>query len=277
MIISHKHKFIILAPWKTASSTMFVRFAEFNESPYDNFYHFNSILKRVVHRHITLADFLALPEAHLGYRIAAFVRNPYDRVYSGFMELQRALDAQPRMTYPQEWVRELVMRQLAENFEQLCQASFDFNRWVASLRAEQILQIGRNSSFPLHPACYWTHVSDKLYVDFLGRLEHFETDFESLTVSLGLSNLPMINGNVSDAPNDTNNGSPYRYLGFMSPNTIAKINELFDDDFRLLGYEKIIKETAVPQLSQTRLSDASVNSLSKFLRTLANGCRTSRF
>jgi hypothetical protein len=242
MIISHKHKFIILAPWKTGSSTIFVRLAEFNETPYDNFYHFNPILKRVVHRHITLADFLSLPEAHLGYRIASFVRNPYDRVYSGFLELQRALNVQPRMTFPEEWIRELVMRQLSENFEQLCQASFDFNLWVASLRVEQILQIGRNSSFPLYPACYWTHASGKQYVDFLGRMETFESDFESFTLSVGLSNLPIINGNVSDAPKDTNNETPYSYLGFMSPDTIAKINELFDDDFRLLGYEKIFKK-----------------------------------
>ncbi len=66
MIISHRKRFIILAPWKTASSTIRARLGGYCESPYSTFYHFNPILKRVVHQHLTYADFAALPESAPG-------------------------------------------------------------------------------------------------------------------------------------------------------------------------------------------------------------------
>ena len=89
MIVSHAKQFVLMAPWKTASSTSHATLGHYNESPYDRGFHWNPTLGRVVHQHLTLADLLALPEGQLGYKIGAFVRNPYDRAYSGFMQLQR--------------------------------------------------------------------------------------------------------------------------------------------------------------------------------------------
>ena len=39
----------------------------------------------------------------LGYRIAAFVRNPYDRVYSEFMQILREVHKQPPSEFPSPW------------------------------------------------------------------------------------------------------------------------------------------------------------------------------
>ena len=158
MIISHQKRFVILAPWKTASGTLRARLGGYCESPYDVFYYFNATLKRVVHQHVIYADFAALPESRLGYRTAAFVRNPYDRVYSGFRQLQRDVRAQPEADYPTPDVRGLVMAQLAENFSQLCRAGFEFERWLELIDDHQVLEVGRNSSFPLHPAHYWRRI-----------------------------------------------------------------------------------------------------------------------
>jgi len=97
MIISHNKKFVMLEPWKTASQTMRARLHEHSEceSRYPGFFYFNPYLNRVVHQHITRAEFDCLPEAKLGYLTAAFVRNPYDRVNSGFRQLQKDIQEQP--------------------------------------------------------------------------------------------------------------------------------------------------------------------------------------
>lgn len=78
---------------------MVVRLEEYNDSPYDRFFYFNSYLNRIVHQHIICADFACLPESKLGYFTASFVRNPYDRVYSGFRQLQKDLREQPHAIY----------------------------------------------------------------------------------------------------------------------------------------------------------------------------------
>src|SRR5579871_6410130 len=115
VLISHKKKFILFAPWKTASQTLRLRLGKYDESPYSPFFNFNPTLNRVVHGHLTCSDFLALPEAKLKYFKATFVRNPYDRVYSGFIQLQRDIREQRQATFQFPWVRDLVMSQLDEN------------------------------------------------------------------------------------------------------------------------------------------------------------------
>jgi hypothetical protein len=179
LIISHDKKFVLFAPWKTASSTVLLRLGSWDQSGLNKFYHFEPRLNRVVHQHMTCADFLALPEARLPYTRGAFVRNPYDRAYSGFLQVQRDYLDHPTVQFEDEWVRRLVLQQLVDNFTQVCAAGFDFNEWVLSLREEQVFEIGRNSSLPLHPAHYWTHVAGAKYVDFIGRTEGFERDLDA--------------------------------------------------------------------------------------------------
>src|SRR5258708_900801 len=177
MIISHQQRFVMLVSWKAASSTLHLRLARFNESRYPRFYYFNPFLNRVVHQHLTCAEFDALPEAKAGYRRAAFVRNPYDRFMSAFRQVRRDVALQSRATFPEPWIKELVMRQLDENRAQLARANYEFNAWVGLITEDQIFAVGRNSSFPLHPAHYWTHLAGTQYVHFIGRVEDFEADF----------------------------------------------------------------------------------------------------
>lgn len=242
MIISHRKSFVIFSPWKTASSTINVRLLAYNECPYSGFYDFNPHLNRVVHQHLTCAEFAALPESRLGYFGASFVRNPYDRVYSGFQQLQKDLLMQPKATYPQDWIRDLVMGQLIKNFEQLCKAQFDFDRWFALVDDHQVFEVGQNTSFPLHPAHYWTHVAGRQTVEFIGRVENFETDFDALCGRLNLDGVGRTNANVDhdhDPGADAAPPSGYRYPGRMSRRSIDKINRLFDADFALFGYDRI--------------------------------------
>jgi hypothetical protein len=240
MIICHKKQFVVLAPWKTASQTIRHRLSSHNESEYSPFFYFNKYLNRVVHQHITRADFACFPEASLNYYIAAFVRNPYDRVYSGFRQLQRDIKRQPHNAYPETWIRELVMKQLAENLAQLSRANFQFDAWFALVGEEQINESGRNSNFPLHPVHYWTHIADRHAVNFIGKVENFEKDFERLLSTLKIHEVNYGNHNVSDVQErGPHNPFGYRYVHLMNTESIKKINKLFAKDFELFGYEQV--------------------------------------
>jgi hypothetical protein len=239
MIISSKHRFVMLAPWKTASQTLHVRLDPYNDSPYSRFFYYNPFLQRVVHQHITYADYLALPESKNGYFTAAFVRNPYDRVYSGFVQLQRDMLDQPKALFPQPWIKALALRQIAENFEQLVAAEFDFNKWFGLVEEHQILEAGRNSNFPLHPAHYWTGINQQRDVDFVGKVETFEDDFLAFCRRVEIGPGDRLNANVSSGIADLESSQNSRYAKMMSRNTVSKINDLFSADFELFGYEKI--------------------------------------
>jgi hypothetical protein len=236
MIISHREKFIVLSPWKTASQTTQARLAAFQESPYDAFYHFNPFLNRVVHQHLTCSEFRGLPESRLGYRMASFVRNPYDRAYSGFLQVQRDAEHQPLRDYPAAWIKNLVVRQVEENRRQLARAQYDFDAWIALLTEDQVRNIGRNSSLPLHPACYWTHVGGEPGVDFVGRVERFEEDFRRLVAWLGIDPGRIGAGTSNESGLSSDGPYGYRHAARMSRRSIATINALFADDFDLFGY-----------------------------------------
>lgn len=238
MVISHVKKFVVLAPWKTASSTLRARLAQYDESCYNPFYDYNVHLQRVVHQHLTCADFAALPESRLSYFLATFVRNPYDRVYSGFLQIQRDMVEQPSAVFPMPFVRELVMSQLDANRAQLAAAGFEFDQWIQLLKDFQIYEAGHNSSLPLHPANYWTHLAGKQVANFIGKVESFEADFSTLCSILGIDEPEKINHNVSNSTSERSGDRPgYRYLHLMNRSSIEKINRLFRDDFELFGYE----------------------------------------
>jgi len=240
MIVSHSKRFVMFLPWKTASGTLAARLAPYDEGPYNTHFRFNARLNRVIHRHVTCADFLGLPEAGLGYFRASFVRNPYDRMYSGFRQIQADLRAAPHVAIEQAWVKALVHQQLMENHQLLQSANHDFDQWVALIQEHQVLQQGRNSNLPLHPACYWTHVADHQFVDFIGRVERFEEDLGIFADLVDVVPLRVASVNVAErAERSGVSAEGYRYVARMNDASIRKINHLFAADFERLGYRKI--------------------------------------
>jgi hypothetical protein len=236
VLISRSKRFVLFAPWKTASQTIRLRLGKYDQSSYPPFFYFNTTLNRVVHQHLTCSDFLALPESKLDYFKASFVRNPYDRVYSGFLQLQRDIEDHRRSSFSPEWIRKLVKTQLDENLAQLAEASFNFDAWWASVPEHLVFEAGRNTSFPLHPANYWTHVDKVPYVSFVGKVEQFEQDFAALCQRLDIQDAGEGNANFSAAASGSTPGSP-RYASRMNRASLSKINTLFQDDFDLFGYD----------------------------------------
>jgi len=215
-----------------------MRLAQWQQSPYSDFYYYNPWLGRVVHRHLTRAHFELLPEARRGHMLVAPVRNPYDRVYSAFLQIQRDQQQQPGEHYPQPWIRSHVIAQLAESAAALRTADYDVNRWIEGLREEQVLEAGRNTSLPLHPNHYWTHRNGALAVDRLLFVEDFEVGFDNFAAALGLQIKQKGTANASPKMHAAPIGR-YRYAGRLSPRSIARINELFARDFELFDYERL--------------------------------------
>ena len=208
-------------PWKTASQTVAYRLAEYDDSPYSKSYYFNSHLNRVVHQHLTCGEFACLPESKLGYFSASFVRNPYDRVYSGFRQIQKAL--KNHRSCPEPWIRNLVMKQFAEIEKQLIASQYMFDDWLELISDEQIYVVGRNTSLPIHPSYYWTHIAGQKAVDFIGYVENFEADFQALSLHIDVPSFKLVNANVVDLTgNATSNPFGYRYINRMNTRSIQK-------------------------------------------------------
>jgi hypothetical protein len=77
----------------------------------------------------------------------------------------------------------------------------------------------------------------KQVVDFIGKVENFEDDFEALCARLDVPKPEAVNVNVyNDKIPDSLEGRP-RYVDRMNRRSIDKVNELFARDFELFGYD----------------------------------------
>ena len=180
-----------------------------------------------------------LPEAAMGYKIAVFIRNPYDRVYSGFQQIIRDFINQPKMHFTQPWIHELINQQLADNFLEVCTSEYNVNLWFLRLPVYKIFEIGRDSSLYLHPNYYWTHKLGKQSVDFVGRVENFEEDFKILCEKYGFEPSSNESVNQSTEFNNKQNEFGYRYIKYLDPKVILRINEIFKADFDYFSYKVI--------------------------------------
>ena len=72
----------------------------------------------------------------------------------------------------------------------------------------------------------------------MGRVERYEEDFQRLIQWLGIETerITAATHNVSGLRGDASHA--YRHIHRMHARSIATINQLFTDDFELLGYEK---------------------------------------
>lgn len=158
----------------------------------------------------------------------------------------------PRIHYPQPWVRELVMEQVASIYASISRAGFDVDRWFQQLPAHAILDAGHSICLCLHPVTYWTHRGHQPVADFIGRVENFEADFDRMTRRYGITGMPHRDANRSDPQLARPDRHNYLYAQGLAPRTIAKINELFSADFELLGYPKIVPPPSGAAVTLTR-------------------------
>lgn len=239
MLLIPASRLALLFPWKTASQTLQARLGHLGRQPYPKLPAFNPRLRRVVHQHLTLADWEALPESREGYRVAVFVRNPYDRVVSGFRQLLRDVQVLPRLRHPSPMVRELIAEQVGRIYAGLSRAAFDVDRWFQQLPTHDLLEAGQNVALPLYPCTYWTHGEAGQKAEFIGRVETFEVDFQRMRERYALPPTSAENANRSDDLPARPDANGYLYAHRLRPRTIARINEVFAEDFEQLGYARL--------------------------------------
>lgn len=75
----------------------------------------------------------------------------------------------------------------------------------------------------------YSHIHDKMVIDFVGKVESFEKDMRCILEKIGIEYRSMHINKKGDG----------NYLKYYTPKTIAHVNEIYDKDFELFGYVKI--------------------------------------
>jgi hypothetical protein len=212
MVISHRHRYLYFVVPKCASSTV-------RESLRDLTDEGHPVTDSP--QHVPLRRFLASEHAALLGRYFAFtfVRNPYDRLYSGFLQDLKAASAYPKWMPVKKPIFDLI--------------GADFNRYMRDyVQSADLAADWEWICFcPMHEFVYLDGVCR---LDWIGRAEDVEGGLTELSRRLGVSIPKSADVNVT---------SEYRgrlkHLGMYERATVELVNDRYRDDFRLFGYEPL--------------------------------------
>jgi hypothetical protein len=223
MIVSDVKKFIIFQPWKCASTTLYIRLKKYDSEHYPQDIYYNEVLKKYSHKHIRLSDFIQLPEASLDYTKICYVRNPYDRIYAGYLQLLKE------------------MKQ-GNDIPMINHIKEGFNTYLKYYTLPVYESTDEFWGGKLHE---YTHFENKKYVDCIGYVERFEKDFKQIFNKLGINDTETISGNIKNKPKTMCNPHNmkrcnYKYIDKYTQEDIEIVNYIFKDDFEIFNY-KIIK------------------------------------
>ena len=219
MIISDTKKFIVFQPWKCASSTLYLRLEQYDSKRYPQDIYYNEILKKDSHKHILLEDFFKLPESSLDYSRICFVRNPYDRMYAGY--LQRKLEIATRSEYTSDSL--YIMS--------------GFSSYLSDYILPTYEKTGKVWGGFLHEYVYF---KNQKKIDFVGYVERFENDFKKIFNQCGVAYDPRMD-NVKNKPKppcnpDSMEISDYKYFEKYTSDELEIVNSVFAKDFELFDY-----------------------------------------
>ncbi|RVE81806.1 sulfotransferase family 2 domain-containing protein [Sinorhizobium meliloti] len=209
MGISLQKQFIYFVVPKTGSATLRKALSQYIDikRPTEHF-----------SEHVPIKRFLASSHADLtrDFFKFSFVRNPYDRLYSGFR--QDVLAAYKLKHWEES--KKPIFDRIGE----------DFNRYVIEYVTRADI---RNDPFwicfcPMHE---FTHLNGRLFVDFVGKTETLWDDIRKLEKILKLECAETEDLNVRNPSR-----SELKYIEHYSPEVIEIVNGLYSDDFRYFGY-----------------------------------------
>ncbi len=247
MIVSDRYKLIVTLPQKCATGTLQLRLSEARDlEPYaQGGTRYCRELGRIVSKHIKIQDILKLDDFKRRRKFSrvCFVRNPYDRVYSWFewfsFTYKRRVESgkldfakhQLASNKDTDGVHHAFVRNSEWMRQALEKCEGDFN---------EFLKVNQNR-YSL--ASSYTHYKGKIWVNFLGRVETFERDFnqfcELYKLDVNLFDNDDKSSNASELPQripQTKEG--HKYLSRYSEESIKIVNDIMKDDFELLGYKK---------------------------------------
>jgi hypothetical protein len=214
-------------PWKCGSTTCEKRFAKLNQSPYPTGCYYSEILNKNTNKHIILSDFQKLPEFNLDYYKISWARNPYDRLYSGFLQRQ---------------LRVMIQKDQLNADD----ASYVQKGWDCWLEQYISQFLGTDKIFGGYGFQY-THLSDQQYVDFIGRVETMNSDTKKICKHFGLNVNLNQTANVKTKFEEVDpfdmKISDYKYIDKYTDEQIKIVNQVYAKDFELLKYDKFYNQT----------------------------------
>lgn len=217
MVISHRHEFLYFVIPKTGSATLRKSLEPYVDIgwPVSNY-----------KQHETIREFLdsELSALFRKYKKFTFVRNPYDRLYSGYLQDRFASQNYPRWAK----AKQPIFDKLGDDFPTY------FNEYV--LHADIVsnwewICFCPMSEFALGP-------DGELAMEFVGRSENLAEDVGKLASFIGLPIVKAADENVRSGLCD----AKPKYLAHFDRRTVAAINETYQQDFNLFGYEMLDPE-----------------------------------
>lgn len=222
MIISHAKKFIFFHIGKTGGTTVERRLADYHDDA-PGFLSFDPD-SYGIHSHVGLSYFCESAKRYellRNYYTFCFVRNPYDFLYSVFCQ----------------WVKTGLLS--AGNFSEWV-TELDFVNAFNTLSLPHVDARAKLRDGYMH---LYTHKGDTCLMNFIGKVEFFEHDFEIVCDALGLTYDVRIHENILTPPRrfspqqiSVTSKTCYKYLHKYNQKAAALVNCFFEKDFQWFGY-----------------------------------------
>lgn len=217
MIISDEKKFIFFHIPKCAGTSIrsVLKAYDSTDSYYWGSRYLEKLNRLVDMAHITyeIATKILKHETLEKYFKFCFVREPYDRLYSAFLE--------HKAHNPDKHI-------LEENFNLYMQKN---------LNEENIHNNIRYVHFT--PMYYYTHYKQNRAVDFIGTIENLKQDFQAISKRINLKNIKLEHKNVKGDNKIHTENWTYKYLDKFEAKTINLINKLYAKDFEYFNYKML--------------------------------------
>ena len=213
MVISHRHRYLYFVVPKCASATVRQSLAPYTDIgyPVTNFTQHMPIRRFLASEHGPLLD--------AGYFRFTFVRHPYDRLYSGYVQDRHATTQSPRWRN----AKEPIFRTIGD----------DFNRYML----EHVRRADRENAWqwicfcPMHAFAY---VDGECVLDFVGRAEDVAGGLAQLSARLRIPIAKADDVNVKVEP-----AEDLKYLDHYDRATLELVNDLYQEDFERFGYSRV--------------------------------------
>ncbi|MBO6522054.1 MAG: sulfotransferase family 2 domain-containing protein [Rhodospirillales bacterium] len=214
MVISDRYKYLYFVIPKCGSATVRHALAPFTDIGYP--------VSRF-EEHVTIRKFLDNYDApgrfdtHFKF---SFVRNPYDRLYSGFCQDRLA------STKWEHWIaaKRPIFDAIGDDF--------------AAYMLDHVAQADIANAWDwicFCPMTAFTHLDGRQAVDWIGRTEWLDGGLAELAGKIGVALGDVKSLNVQ-TPADTDQPDRPKYLGCYTRDVVAMVNEIYAEDFRAFEY-----------------------------------------
>ncbi|MAF84524.1 MAG: hypothetical protein CL797_10535 [Chromatiales bacterium] len=233
MIICDSRNFIFFHNPKACGSTVEKTLKIYKEDNLTDAFIYDSISNCLVwENELTYSQFINRPDLNkkTKYFKFTFVRNPYDRIFSGYCHSIAWGDI------GKIFFSDFIYQTL--KLGNILYKSPDLVEYLKHHKKSMQAVI-----YP--PLCAnWTHLNCENMMDFIGYTERFETDFNKVCEFLEIGDIKIMNAHVRSNPKpecDPHNMkySDYKYLDNYNRRSIDIVNEVYAKDFEYFGYQML--------------------------------------